>query len=127
MAAQTLAVKLGLKEGIRAYALDPPSNYLQLIADAPLIPEESPVDGADFIHLFSDRQDRLIELLDIALPTLKDRGMLWLSWPKKASGRRTNLSMNVILMIGRAIGMVDVKICSVDETWSAVKFVYQRG
>ncbi len=127
MAAQTLAVKLGLKEGIRAYALDPPSNYPQLIADAPLIPEESPVDGADFVHLFSDRQDRLIELLDIALPTLKDRGMLWISWPKKSSGRRTNLSMNVILRIGRAIGMVDVKICSVDETWSAVKFIYQRG
>lgn len=112
---------------MRAYSLDQPSHYHTLIADAPVIPSESPVDGANFVHVFSDRQDRLITLLDIALPTLADRGMLWISWPKKSSGKRTNLSMNVILRIGRAIGMVDIKICSVDETWSAVKFVYRRS
>lgn len=127
MPSQTLAAKLGLREGMRAYSLDQPSHYHTLIADAPVIPSESPVDGANFVHVFSDRQDRLITLLDIALPTLADRGMLWISWPKKSSGKRTNLSMNVILRIGRAIGMVDIKICSVDETWSAVKFVYRRS
>ncbi len=127
MPSPTLAAKLGLKEGMQAYSLDRPSHYHTLIADAPVIPGESPVDRADFIHLFSDRQDRLITLLDIALPTLADRGMLWISWPKKSSGKRTNLSMNVILSIGRAIGMVDIKICSIDETWSAVKFVHRRS
>ena len=127
MPSPTLAAKLGLKEGMSAYSLDHPSHYHTLIADAPVIPGESPVDEADFVHVFSEHQDRLITLLDIALPTLADRGMLWVSWPKKSSGRRTNLSMNVVLRIGRAIGMVDIKICSVDETWSAVKFVYRKS
>ena len=112
---------------MRAYSLDQPPHYHTLIADAPMIPGESPVDEADFVHLFSDRQDRLVTLLDIALPTLADRGMLWISWPKKSSGRRTNLSRNVVFSMGQAVGMVDVKICSVDEIWSAVKFVYRRS
>ncbi len=127
MPSPTLAAKLGLKEGMRAYSLDQPSHYHTLISDALMIPGESPVDEADFVHLFSDRQDRLVTLLDIALPTLADRGMLWISWPKESSGRRTNLSRNVVFRMGQAVGMVDVKICSVDETWSAVKFVYRRS
>lgn len=111
---------------MRAYSLGPPSNYRKLIADAPVIPGESPMNEADFVHLFSDRQDRLLTLLDTALPTLGENAMLWISWPKKTSGVRTNVSRNFILRIGRELGMVDVKVLSVDETWSALKFVYPR-
>ncbi len=127
MSSQTLSKKLGIKEGMRAYSLDAPPHYHTLIADAPIIPDEFPIEEADFIHVFSDRQDRLIELLDIALPSLADNGMLWISWPKKSSKKRTNLSKNIILSIGREIGMMDVKICTIDETWSAIKFIYRNS
>ncbi len=119
-------MKLGLAEGMRAYVLDPPSHYHALIADAPVIPEQSSMDEADFVHVFSEDQDRLMVLLGIALPTLAEKSMLWISWPKKASGRKTSLSRNMILSIGKGIGMVDVKVCSVDETWSAIKFVRRK-
>ena len=127
MASRTLAEKLGLKEGMRAYVLDPPSHYNSLITDAPVIPDQSPLDEADFVHLFSDRQDHLLALLNIALPTLRDKSMLWISWPKKASKKKTNLSRNVILSLGGVLGMVDVKICSIDDTWSALKFVRRKS
>ena len=120
-------MKLGLREGMRAYALDQPPHYHALIADSLVIPEQSPLDEADFVHLFSDQQDRLLVLLNIALPTLGEKSMLWISWPKKASGVETDLSRNIVLSIGRWVGMVDVKVCSVDEIWSAIKFVRRKS
>jgi len=127
MNSRTLAEKLGLKEGMRAYALDPPPHYNVLIADAPVIPEQSPLGRANFIHVFSDEMDQLMVLLNIALPTLEDTAMLWISWPKKASGKKTNLSRDIVLSIGRALGMIDIKVCSVDETWSAIKFTHRKS
>ncbi len=123
MELRTLSMKLGLKEGMRAYALNRPLNYDRLIADSPVIPSESPMEKADFVHLFSDTQKHLMAQINIALPTLGDQSMLWISWPKKASGEKTDLSRPIILRIGRAIGMKDVKVCSIDATWSALKFV----
>lgn len=54
---------------------------------------------------------------------LADRGSLWISWPKKASGVKTDLDENCIREIGLAQGLVDVKVCAVDEVWSGLKFV----
>ena len=52
-------------------------------------------------------------------------GMVWVSWPKKASGVATELDGNVVRQTGLASGLVDVKVCAVDETWSGLKFVYR--
>ncbi len=125
MAPRTLATKLGLKAGMRAYTVNAPSHYHELIADAPVIPKAEAISEADFVHLFCDRQGHLLMLLEAAIPTLASSGMLWISWPKKISGVRTDLSMGVVQRIGLLMGLVDVKICAVDEVWSGLKFVYR--
>ena len=127
MVKQSLATKLGLKEGMCAYVLDRPSQFNALIADAAVIPGELPVDEADFVQIFSDRQSHLLKQINTVLPTLGKHSMLWISWPKKTSGVKTNLNMAFIVRIGREIGMEDVKICSIDSTWSAVKFVFKKS
>ena len=60
-------------------------------------------------------------------PRLRDRlvsnGALWVAWPKKASGVETDLSENIVRSIGLEAGLVDIKVCAVDHTWSGLKFV----
>ena len=67
------------------------------------------------------------KVLGKQFPRLRDRlvpnGMLWVAWPKKASGVETDLSEPLVRSIGLEAGLVDVKICAVDETWSGLKFV----
>ena len=77
----------------------------------------------DFIHVFA----RSAATLGRSLPALKEAlaqdGMLWVSWPKKTSGLATDVDENLVRHSGLALGLVDVKICAVDEVWSALKFV----
>ena len=56
---------------------------------------------------------------------MKRSGILWISWPKKSSGKTTDLDENMVREIGLKGGLVDVKVCAVDETWSALKFVFR--
>ena len=72
-----------------------------------------------FVHRLSDLKKRFPRLRD----RLESNGVLWVSWPKKTSGVATDLSENVVRAIGLDAGLVDVKICAVDETWSGLKFV----
>ncbi len=58
-----------------------------------------------------------------ALAHLAPAGSLWVSWPKRSSGVATDLDENVVRGIGLALGVVDIKVCAVDETWSGLKFV----
>lgn len=77
----------------------------------------------DFAMLFVRGKSEL----KTGFPRLRDRlqsnGMLWVAWPKKASGVETDLSEGIVRSIGLEAGLVDVKICAVDNTWSGLKFV----
>jgi hypothetical protein len=77
----------------------------------------------DFALLFVRAESELRK----RFPRLRDRlesdGILWVAWPKKASGVRTDLSEGIVRSIGLAAGLVDVKVCAVDDTWSGLKFV----
>jgi hypothetical protein len=79
----------------------------------------------DFIHLFvvtqKDFENDYLKLK----PMLTKTGMLWISWPKKTSGMATDLDENKIRAFGLTHGLVDVKVCAVDEIWSGLKFVYR--
>ncbi|MGE0588162.1 MAG: hypothetical protein AB7O48_06275 [Cyclobacteriaceae bacterium] len=68
-----------------------------------------------------DLEKEFIKLRD----ELKKTGMLWISWPKKSSGVATDLNENIIRDFGLTNGMVDVKVCAVDETWSGLKFMFR--
>ena len=79
----------------------------------------------DFVQLFVKSDNELKTRLSEYAKRLNASGMLWVSWPKKSSGVTTNLSENIVRDIGLAAGLVDVKICAVDEVWSGLKFVFR--
>ena len=76
-----------------------------------------------FIHYFTKTRSALEKRFPVLERALTPAGMLWISWPKGTSGVTTDLTENVIREIGLANGLVDVKVCAVDATWSGLKFV----
>ena len=79
----------------------------------------------DFIHFFTRKREDLEEGFPRLKRELSQKGMLWVSWPKGSSRVETDLDENVVREVGLKNGLVDVKICAVDETWSGMKFVYR--
>ena len=123
-----LIKKLGIKAGKRAFFLDAPSHYFDLLGPLPegLLIEDALVQYLDFIHFFAVEQDWLIESFPALKYHLDKKGMLWVSWPKGTSKVTTDLNSNIVREIGLNNGLVDVKVCSVDDTWSGLKFMYRR-
>lgn len=124
-----LVKKLGIKAGQSVLLVNPPKTFLA--QELQPLPENVrwAVAGArgqrDFIMLFVSSA----KALEKELPKLKKKltynGTLWVSWPKKSSGVETDLSFDVVQQLGLKIGLVDVKICAVNEIWSGLKFVYR--
>lgn len=122
---RTLPDKLGIKPGTRVIALGAPRTYASLLGRLPqgaTLHTRLP-DRTQFIHCFVRGQDDLRADFPRLARALMDDGMLWISWPKKASGVSSDLDENVVRQIGLAEGLVDVKVCAVDEVWSGLKFV----
>ena len=84
---------------------------------------ENPIRDLDFILLFADSLKQYEKQFVRLSKTLKSNGMLWVAWPKKASKVTTDLTENIIRDFGLLNGMVDVKVCAIDERWSGLKFV----
>ena len=121
-----LVKKLGIKPGANIVFLNAPSGYvneLDLPSDVTLNSESGkPI---DFAQLFVKDSRELERKFSQYAKRLNAAGMLWVSWPKKSSGVSTDLSENVVRDIGLAAGLVDVKICAVNEVWSGLKFVFR--
>jgi hypothetical protein len=81
----------------------------------------------DMVHVFATEAAGLAEKLRVYRAAIAPDGMVWVSWPKKASGVITDLSDVVVRDIALALGLVDVKVCAVDETWSGLKFVIRKS
>jgi hypothetical protein len=108
--------------------LNAPRNFaqeLQPLPDKVRFASAQPGKQLDFIILFVDSA----KALQKELPQLKQKlardGMLWVSWPKKSSGVETDLSFDIVQQSGLKMGLVDVKICAVNDIWSGLKFVYR--
>ncbi len=125
---RTTAQKLGLEAGAEACVLDAPRAY-DLIA-GPLPPELRVATrlepGAAFIHGFFTDRARLAQALREAVEAMDRNGTFWVSWPKKASKVPTDLTEDVIRAEALPLGLVDVKVCAVDEVWSGLKLVIRR-
>lgn len=122
---RTLADKLGITPGVRVVALDAPPTYHSLLGALPegtTLHSRLPT-SSGFIHQFARRQKDLAADFPRLARALTDEGMLWVSWPKQASGVETDLNENVVREIGLTQGLVDVKVCAVDDVWSGLKFV----
>lgn len=119
-----LAKKLGYKSGFRIYVENAPDDYRSLVE--PLPDDVAFVDKSaknlDLIHVFTDKAKTLAGLLKISIKRIKPNGMIWVSWPKKASKVPTDITEDTIRAI-MGDKLVDVKICAVDEVWSGLKLV----
>jgi hypothetical protein len=130
--ATPLSKKLDLKPGQRLLLVDAPPNFLALLdplPDGPRIThaEGVPAEGGLYegILVFALSQAALREALPVLMRLLTPAGMLWACWPKKASKVPTDLADGFVRQIGLDSGLVDVKVCAIDATWSGLKFVYR--
>jgi len=120
-----LSQKLGVKPGVPVAALNAPRNYRTLLRPLPAGAKILPQLGrlAPFIHCFCKRRAELARRFPSFARVLTPDGTLWISWPKGTSGVATDLTEDVVRTIGLATGLVDVKVCAVDDVWSGLKFV----
>lgn len=123
-----LVRKLGFKEGFRAGLSNPPQGFQRELIPLPngvSISVGTLSKPLDLIVLFVDSQKTLKKEFSRLARKLSQNGMLWVAWPKKSSGVASDLSDNNVRRIGLDAGLVDVKVCAVNDVWSGLKFVYR--
>ena len=124
-----LIKKLGIKPGYSIMPVNEPDHYFDLLGELPdevrVVPHTAsgPV---DFIHLFAADEQTLHNYLLPLKGKLDKDGSFWVSWIKGSSKFKTDINGNEVRHLGLGIGLVDVKVCAVDEDWSALKFMYRR-
>ena len=123
-----LAQKLGIKPGAKVAALNPPAGYRKLLAPLPagVSFTDTAAAGTGFVHLFVTERRVLETELKRLRKLLDDAGVLWVSWPKKSSGVGSDITEDVVRDICLPLGLVDIKVCAVDETWSGLKLMIRR-
>ena len=124
-----LCKKLGIKEQSRVRVEHAPSNYLELLRPLPegaMISNRLTTD-IDIWHLFVRSKARLSERLQEAMKNMPDNGMIWVSWPKKTSGILSDMTEDVIREAALPLGLVDIKVCAVDEVWAGLKLVIRES
>ncbi len=120
-----LITKLGIKTGQRAVFLNAPADFDELLGKLPegLQLLGSVIAPIDFAISFLRSRSGLDRTFAAVKKALSPAGILWVSWPKKSSGVATDLSEQLVREAGIRAGLVDIKVCAVDETWSGLKFV----
>ncbi|MBI3218451.1 MAG: DUF3052 domain-containing protein [Bacteroidetes bacterium] len=122
-----LQKKLGIKAG-KAYISAEPTTYWDAVAPLPdgFVRSAKPAkESLDFAHVFVKEKSVFEKEFLKVKGYLKKDGTFWVSWPKRASKVVTDLDENIIRDFGLANGLVDVKVCAVDEVWSGLKFMFR--
>lgn len=123
-----LVKKLGIKEAFTLFVKNPPQNYLQLLEPLPQnvkIASRLSAD-LDMIHLFTPKKIDLSSHIKLYMTKIKQDGMIWISWPKKSAKTSTDITEDVIREIILPVGLVDIKVCAIDEIWSGLKLVIRK-
>jgi hypothetical protein len=116
--------KLGLKSAMRVLVLNPPPGIDTLLSGAPKdLTRLARLSGFDFALAFVVSGHALASAFAKLEPKLAQSGMIWMAWPKKTSRMATDIDENGVRRAGLALGLVDVKVCAIDGTWSGLKFV----
>ena len=119
-----LAQKLGIVAGSALAAIGAPAHYRDLLEPLPNGVRFCSVKAKPrLIHYFCTERARLAKDLPVLRQRMRDDAMLWISWPKKSAGRPTTVTEDVIREFALPLGLVDTKVCAVDETWSALRLV----
>ena len=123
-----LAKKLGIKEGSTVFVVNPPDDYADLLAPLPagatIIAKPQP--KADIVHIFTNTRDGLFKNLSKYKNFIKQDGAIWVSWYKKSAKLPTEIIEDTVREAAFPLGLVDVKVCAVDEKWSGLKLVIRR-
>jgi len=124
-----LAKKLSLKDGMRVWWSAMPASVREEIAVEGLQLEllDSPEPPLDAAHIFVTKRDELEARLHQLLPVIQRDGFIWVSWPKKTSEVSTDITEDVIRDVCLPMGLVDVKVCSIDAVWSGLKLVIRKA
>jgi len=122
-----LAKKLGIKEGYRIALVNAPQNFERELGPLPagvvIVQRLQP--SLNLILFFAASQSELTRRFAGLAKRLVSNGMLWVAWPKKSAGVATDLSFEVVQRIGLAEGLVDTKVCAVNDVWSGLRFVFR--
>ena len=120
-----LSQKLGIKPGFCIFVDGAPSDYRKMVGEWPdgaklVAQAKAPL---DMVHLFTTQASGLAAKLSRYRDAVAPAGMVWVSWPKKSSGVASDLSDVVVRDLALPLGLVDIKVCAIDEVWSGLKFV----
>jgi len=121
--------KLGYKNGMAAYVEGAPTGYVELLAlpsDVSVTWLDHPSSGIGFVHLFTTKKSELKTKLARFRKLIAADGVVWVSWPKKSSGVGSDITEDVVREVALPTGLVDIKVCAVDETWSGLKLMIRK-
>lgn len=123
-----LAKKLGIKAGMVLHTVNAPENYGTLVDP---LPENVTIASAqskelDLVHVFATTRSELSRSLGNYLTKIKQNGAIWVSWPKKSSGIPSEITEDTVREVAVPLGLVDIKVCAVDEVWSGLKLVIRK-
>jgi hypothetical protein len=121
-----LIEKLEITHNNKAYTLHAPDCYLQEISQPITIEEIMQFsDAISWLQVFYKNEQALRRDMVLLKSKISRTGKLWVCWPKKTSKMPSNLTDSIVRQSGLDSGLVDVKIVSINETWSGLKFVYR--
>ena len=123
-----LAKKLGIKPGGRVLVSGAPKSYRESLEPLPhgVTFAKAVSESIDVIHVFTDSRARLAAALAQYRKAMRPDATIWVSWPKKASKVPTDITEDTVREVALPMGLVDVKVCAVDEIWSGLKLVIRK-
>lgn len=123
-----LAAKLGLREGQAVCYVNPPDGFAALVGEPPegVRLRSRLIGPLDLIVCFVTDRRVLEQRLAALRRALAPDGMLWIAWPKRAAKVPTDMTEDVVREIALPTGLVDTKVCAIDETWSGLRLVIRR-
>lgn len=122
---RTVAMKMGVKAGVRAHLVDVPAEALAAMRLPELQLDDERTGLFQYLHLFTTSMAKLDELFPVLKEHLAERGMFWVSWPK-ARQLNTDLTLPVVVRVGYGHGLVESTCLSIDPVWSALKFTHPK-
>jgi hypothetical protein len=123
-----LSQKLGFKPGMRVAFLGAPDGFSETLGQLPDGVEVGTRLGGhrDLVVVFVTARAALVRRLDALRKAIAPDGMVWVAWPKRASRVTTDMTEDVVRDVALPTGLVDVKVCAIDETWSGLKLVIRK-
>ena len=124
-----LAKKLGIKPGAKVFIAGAPNGYRESLEPLPegVTFAKMVSESIDVIHVFTDSRAKLAAALARYRKAMRADATIWVSWPKKASRVPTDITEDTVREVALPMGLVDVKVCAVDEVWSGLKLVIRKA